>query len=240
VLRGKITGACSTCEGAGYRVLGGHCPQCHGSGAVRQRSWFGWFDTQTECAACHGGGIARQPCGACAGTGQAATQRYKVTVRFPHGVRDGDLLSVDGRDGRPGAPPATLNIRVEVLEHELLKLDADGTVLCDVPVDGFAWVANRSVEVPTLGGLQTIRLQRDQLNYRLKGQGFPVERRGPRGDQVITITPVFPQRLTTDQQILLDQLIATTSGPEATPSDERLRGWNQALRAWKRDKHGRN
>jgi molecular chaperone DnaJ len=234
VFRGKVTEDCLACEGAGYRVLGGHCPQCHGSGAIRQRSWFGWIGAQTECDACHGGGIARQPCDACAGSGKASPGPYMVTVRFPHGVRDGDLLSVNGRRGTPGSPPGDLSIRVEVKEHDLLKLDADGTVRCDVPVDGFAWIANRSVDVPTLGGLQTIQLQRGQLGYRLTGQGFPVERRGPRGDQVITISPIFPQRMTTDQQILLDQLIATTSGPDAKQSDERLRKWNQALRAWKR------
>ena len=233
VLRGKVTQACSACEGAGYRVLGGHCTQCRGSGAIRQRSWFGWIGAQAECDACHGGGIARQPCGGCAGTGKAATQRYKVAVRFPHGVRDGDLLSVHGRHGKPGSPPGELSIRLDVQDDDLLKLDKDGTLRCDVPVDGFAWIANRSVDVPTLDGLQTIQLQRDQLGYRLKGQGFPVERRGRRGDQLITISPIFPQRMTTDQQILLDQLIATTSGPNAKQSDERLRGWNQAMRAWK-------
>ena len=234
VLRGKVTEDCLACEGAGYRVLGGPCTRCHGSGAIRQRSWFGWIGAQTECDACHGGGIARQLCGGCAGTGKAATQRYKVTVRFPHGVRDGDLLSVDGRHGKPDSPPGELSIRVDVLDSDLLKLDKDGTLRCDVPVDGFAWIANRSVDVPTLDGLQTIQLQRDQLSYRLKGQGFPVERRGRRGDQLITISPIFPQRMSTDQQILLDQLIAITSGPDAKQSDERLRGWNQALRAWKR------
>ena len=233
VLRGKVTEDCSACEGAGHRVLGGHCPQCHGSGAIWQRPWFGWLAKQTECDACHGSGIARQVCAACGGNGKAATQRYKVTVRFPHGVRDGDLLSVDGRHGKPGSPPGDLSIRVEVRQHALLKLDKDGTVLCDLPVDGFMWIANRCVQVPTLGGLHSIQLQRDQLSYRLKGEGFPVERRGPRGDQRITISPIFPERMTTDQQILLDQLIATTSGPDAKPLDERLRGWNEALRTWK-------
>ena len=238
VLRGKVTDACSDCEGAGYRVLGGHCPECHGSGAVRDRSWFGWMSTPTECAACHGGGIARQPCGACTGTGKAATQRYQVSVRFPHGVRDGDLLSVPMRHGKPGSPPGELSIRVEVQEGDLLKLDADGTLRCDMVVDGFAWIANRAVEVPTLSGVQAMPLQRDQLTYRLKGEGFPVERRGPRGDQVITISPVFPPQMSTDQQILIDQLIATTSGPGAKRTDERLRQWNQALHAWKRTGRG--
>ena len=81
--------------------------------------------------------------------------------------------------------------------------------------------------------------RRDQLGDLLKGEGFPVERRGPRGDQRITISPIFPERMTTDQQILLDQLIATTSGPDAKPMDERLRGWNEALRTWKQGRLSR-
>lgn len=240
VLRGKITQACSDCEGAGYRVLGGHCRQCHGSGAIREHSWFGWIGRQTECDACHGGGIARQTCSSCTGTGKATIQRYKVTVRLPHGVRDGDLLSVDSRPGKPGSPPGDLNIRVEVQKHDLLELDEDGTLLCNVPADGFAWIANRSIDVPTLDGLHSIQLQRDQLSYWLKGRGFPVERRGPRGDQRIIISPIFPKRMSTDQQILLDQLIATTSGPDAKHADERLRRWYQDLRAWKPRGGGRS
>ena len=234
VLRGRVTQVCSPCEGAGYHVLGGHCPQCHGSGAIRSPSWFSWVGTQTECEACSGGGIAKRPCEACAGTGKAETQRYQVTVRFPHGVRDGDLLSVRGRRGKAGSPPGELSIRVEIRDHDLLTLEEDGTLRCEAVVDAFAWVANRTVEVPVLGGCRTIRLQGGQLEHRLEGEGFPVERRGPRGDQLITIVPVFPRRLTTDQQILIDQLIATTSGPDAVPSDERLRNWQQSVQGWKR------
>ena len=230
VLRGRITDPCSACAGAGVRLPAGPCPRCHGSGAIRQRAWFGWVGAQTKCEACLGSGLSQQPCSACAGTGKAVTRRYQVSVRFPPGVRDGDLLHVGAAQARPGALPGELDIRVELLADEWLSLDPDGTVRCELPVDGFAWIANRPVEVPTLGGLQTIPLQRDQLVYRLKGQGFPVERRGPRGDLLVTITPVFPQPMSTDQQILLDQLIATTSGPDAEPSDERLRKWQQTLR----------
>ena len=234
VLRGRVTQVCSPCEGAGYRVLGGHCVQCHGSGAIRSHSWFSWMGTETECEACSGGGIARRPCDACAGTGKADTQRYQVMVRFPHGVRDGDLLSVRGRGGKAGSPPGELSIRVEIRDHDLLTLEEDGTLRCEAMVDAFAWVANRTVEVPVLGGCRTIPLQGGQLEHRLEGEGFPVQRRGPRGDLLIAIVPVFPRRLSTDQQILIDQLIATTSGPDAVPSDERLRKWHQSLQAWKR------
>jgi molecular chaperone DnaJ len=234
VLQGKVTDACSSCEGAGYRVIGGHCSQCQGSGAVRQRAWFGWIGIQEECTACRGGGIARRPCDACDGTGKAQAHGYKFIVRIPHGVRDGDLLHVDGRRHKPGSTSCDLSIRVEVLKHDFLELDKDGTLRCEIHVGGFAWIANRAIDVPTLTGLHTVQLDRDQLSYRLRGQGFPIERRGPRGDQLIKVKPIFPRPLSTDQEILLDQLIATTSSPESQGVDERLWAWNRGLNEGKR------
>lgn len=234
VLRGRVVDACPVCAGAGLQLAAQPCLRCQGSGTIRQRAWFGWVGVQSSCDACLGSGLFRPACAACSGSGKAPARRYQVSVRLPPGVRDGDLLQVAATQGRAGALPGELNIRVALRRHEWLRLDPDGSVRCELPVDGFAWIANRPVEVPTLVGLQHLALQRDQLVYRLKGQGFPVERRGPRGDQLVTITPVFPSQLSTDQQILLDQLIATTSGPDAEASDPRLRAWQQALRRQRR------
>lgn len=234
VLRGKVTDICATCAGAGHQVLGGNCAQCGGSGAKPKRSFFGWPTGVTECEACLGGGIARQPCAACRGSGKMEPRGYKINVRIPHGVRDGDLLHVDGRRVRSEGPPADIEIRVEVAEHAFFKLEDDGTIRCEMPVDGFAWIANRLIQVPTVTGFQPVQLSRDRLSYRLKGQGFPVERRGARGDHLLTLVPIFPQQLSTDQQILLDQLSATTSGAGGEALDDRLRAWNRGLRAWER------
>ncbi|MEJ8825444.1 DnaJ C-terminal domain-containing protein [Variovorax humicola] len=233
-MQGKITDTCVVCAGAGHQVLGGNCAQCGGSGAIPKRAFFGWPTGYYECNACLGGGIARRPCKACAGAGKMAPRAYKVNVRIPPGVRDGALLHVNGGRPHPGSPPADLEIRVEVAEHAFFKLDDDGTTRCDIPVDGFAWIANRSIQVPTVVGLQALKLKRDQLAYRMKGHGFPVARGGVRGDQVVTVLPIFPDHLTADQEILLDQLLATTSGPAGLSSDSRLRTWNHSMRAWER------
>lgn len=239
VLRGKVTDVCATCAGAGHQVLGGNCGQCGGSGAIPKRSFFGWPSGYFECDACLGGGIARQPCPTCDGAGKMNARTYKINVRIPHGVRHGDLLHVAGRRSRQDSPPADLEIRVEVAEHAFFHLDDDGTIRCEIPVDGFAWIANRSIQVPTVTGLHALQLDREQLSYRLKGQGFPVARRGARGDQWVTLRPIFPDSLSIDQQILLDQLLATTSGAGAHAADERLRAWNRKLRAWERGQSDR-
>ncbi len=214
VVQGRITVGCRRCDGVGHRIVGGNCPTCGGSGAVRQPSWFGWISTQSECEACHGGGIARKQCAACDGTG-SETIEYSLRFRIPVGVRDGDQLLVDGGNQKPDPAPIDLNIRIELVEHDIFRLDADGTIRCEVPVDGFKWIANRSVEVPTLAGPASIQLDRSRLSHLLPGRGFPVERRGAPGDQLVVIKPVFPDTLSADQEILLDQLIATTAAGQS-------------------------
>ena len=233
VLRGKAAScACSGCAGAGWRPTGAACAGCDGTGTLRQRTWYGMFGSASTCAACGGSGLARQPCVACGGGGQCVVPGYRVTVRLPSGVRDGDSLQVDGRRMRPDQSPGDLLIRVAVLAHPFFVLDDDGTLRCELPVNGFAWLANRPLAVPTLAGLHTLALDREQRDYRLAGQGFPVSRRGPRADLLIRIQPSFPDRLSTDQQILLDQLVATGMGPEGSAADARLAAWQAELRDW--------
>ncbi|MES2090549.1 MAG: DnaJ C-terminal domain-containing protein [Pseudomonadota bacterium] len=231
-MQGKVTETCTPCAGAGYQILGGVCPTCDGSGTQRKRTWYGWLATTDDCEDCQGTGIARQVCAACEGTGKASSGSYKIPVRIPHGVRDNDLLHVDGRLLRRGAPAINLDLRISVMPHPFFKLDDDGTIRCEIPVDGFAWIANRTIDVPTLTGLHSLPLSREQLSYRLSGQGFPIERRSSRGDQIITIQPLFPERLSTDQEILLDQLVASSSRANGPAQSAQVSAWSQTLQAW--------
>lgn len=236
VLRGKVTATCTDCAGMGFRILQGHCTPCGGSGTLQKRSFFGWSaGSATECETCLGNGTGRAACATCEGTGKLAPRTYRMKVRIPQGVRHGDLLHVDGRRVRADGPNADVEIRVEIAAHHLFRLDDDGTIHCDMPVDGFAWMANRPLKVPTVSGFQTVQLSRDRLSYRLDGHGFPVQRRGSRGDQIVTLTPIFPSRFSIDQQILLDQLTATGFDANGEPLDERLRAWNRELRAWEKE-----
>ncbi len=237
VLQGKVVDTCESCSGRGYRLPESACVPCEGSGEVKQPAWFGWLNTRLACEGCGGKGTVRIQCVDCHGTGKLDVRRYQVNARIPHGVRGGDMLNVSAQRTRSQHAAVDLHLRVELIEHPLLKLDEDRTVRCEMPVDGFAWIANRSISVPTLTGLQPLALNRDRLTYRLKNVGYPLERRGARGDQVVTVQPIFPERLNADQDILLDQLIAALSGPEGHASDHRLRTWQRELRAWERSLH---
>ena len=239
VLQGKLADTCASCMGVGYQMPELACEPCEGSGQVGQTSWFGWLNTKVDCEACSGLGRFRLDCQVCAGSGKLDNRRYQVKARIPHGVRSGDRLTVSPRRTRAGDTAVELQLRIELIDHDLFTLEPDGTVRCEMPVDGFAWIGNRTVQVPTLAGLQPLALNREQLAYRLEQQGFPVQRRGARGDLVITVRPVFPQRMSADQDILLDQLMATFSGPDGRSEDPRLNAWQLNVQAWERSRQRR-
>jgi molecular chaperone DnaJ len=233
VLQGEIAGDCGDCAATGLQSRVGECQACGGAGQVRQPLWFGWASTLAECSACQGRGVVRQPCGACEGTGKAPARKYRCRVTIPPGMRDGDLLHFPSRArAHPGENKEALSIRVELQPHEFFELEEDGTVKCEVPVDGFAWIANRWIVVPTPTGLQQMRLRRGHLGYRIKGQGYPSERSGPRADCIVTVVPVFPEQFSRKQEAQIDRLIATNSCAAGTAAGIRFSEWNQSLEKW--------
>lgn len=180
------------------------CAACEGEGTVKRPSWYGWMSSSTACSAC-------------AGRGKLA-RGYRHTVRIPPGARAGDRLQAHTAAG-------PLELQIEIAPHPIFRLEDDGTVRCEMPVDGFAWMAERWVEVPTLAGLQQMRLRRAHRSYRLRGQGFP-DRSGVRGDCVVAIEPRFPEQLSAEQEALLERLSATGAAP--------LADWKRKLRSWER------
>lgn len=224
VLRGQLAQSCEACGGQGLRFPGGACATCEGEGEVRERAWYGWMATRVTCPDCSGDGRARLACSPCGSTGKLAPRKYELKVRIPAGVRDGDLLGVPPTRGGTG-PEGGLDLHIELQPHPLFTLEADGTLRCTMPVDGFRWLGSRRVEVPTLAGSQPLALRHGECVYRLPGQGFPATRRGARADLVVTVQPVFPQPWTSDQQILLDRLIATTTAAPTGPLAE----WQRQL-----------
>ena len=233
-LSGHLTHTCNNCVGTGQRVLAQACSTCRGSGAVRTTSLFGWmWRNEESCTDCGGDGRQRAPCDACDGKGEQ-TVTYRRRVRFPAGVREGHELSLP--TSRHGDMEIGLELQVEIEPHPFFALDDEGVLRCEMPVNGYAWMAGRWVDVPTPDGAQQMRLNRDALVYRLRGQGFPGKVRGPRGDYLVKVVPVFPTQEDPVQEALLDQLIASsTSAAEADPSQS-LGQWQRQMKRWNSSK----
>lgn len=209
VLQGTAIETCVACAGRGHAREPQPCTPCAGKGRIHERTWFGWYGVATPCADCAGVGSVQTTCAACKGRGKTEVISYRQSVRLPAFVRHGDVLHVPA--GRARAAVA-LEIHVEVSPHDCLVRDeSDGTVRCEFAVDAFGWIANRTIDVPTLRGPQPLQLQRGQVVYRLPGLGFPPRSGANPSDQIVIIVPRFPALLSRKQQRLLDQLADSSS-----------------------------
>jgi molecular chaperone DnaJ len=228
-LRGHFSHLCNACVGQGQRVLAKGCSSCKGSGAVRKAALFGWLWNEESCADCGGDGRQRAPCDVCDGSGECNVA-YRRRVRFPAGLREGHVLSVPPT--HHGDLELGLELQVEIEPHPMFTLDGDGVLRCEMPVNGYAWMAARWVEVPTPDGLQQMRLNRDALVYRLSGQGFPTAPRGPRGDYIVRVVPVFPNNDDPAQEALLDELIASSTRAAAADRNQLMGQWQRRMKRW--------
>jgi molecular chaperone DnaJ len=206
-------------------------------GSVRTTSLFGWLATRSTCTDCEGSGRVRQVCRACEGHGKRSVA-YRRTVHVPGGVRKGEVLSAEDAAEQKDYFAGTLELHVDIAEHEFFVPGDDGELRCEMPVDGLAWIASTWVDVPTLTGLHRMRLQRGRHVYRLRGQGLPLERGGTaRGDYLVTVVPTFPDEFTAAQQALLDQLVQSSLATQDFVAGP-LRTWRRTVEAWKRSARG--
>jgi molecular chaperone DnaJ len=225
-MRGRWTCACVSCAGLGEQVL--LCQACRGKGTVRQALLFGWSWTELACKSCGGEGVERKPCSDCLGQGHREIA-YRRSVRIPAGVRDGVVLTVSlAQEGHE----LGLELHVALEPHPFFVLE--GNVLsCEMPVSGYAWMANCWVEVPAPEGLTKMRLRRDALDYRLPGQGFPLHTRGPRGDLLVRIAPTFDDDGDAAHQALLARLIEASTCAAQVKEGHPLAQWRQRLQGWR-------
>jgi molecular chaperone DnaJ len=211
-LRGEILEDCVDCAGTGVHAQPAPCADCHGTGRARQALWFSWMTPPAECSACSGQGSLRHGCATCATTGKAAPRKYRCRVQVPAGVRADDVLDVSAQvEGRQRKHRLALRVRIALREHTTFSVRSDGTLACELAVDGFAWTANRWIEVPTVRGTQQMRLRRGTLNYRVKGGGLPWLEAGAAADCIVSVVPRFPEEFSPAQEALIDQLMASNS-----------------------------
>jgi molecular chaperone DnaJ len=137
-----------------------------------------------------------------------------VNARIPAGVRDGQKIRLRGK-GRPGdhgAPAGDLVVTVHVAPHPVFT--ADGTNLrLTVPVAFDEAALGATIEVPTLDGTP-VRLKVPAGTpsgrvLRVKGRGI-----GNKGDLLVTVQVVVPQRLSDAAREAVQAFGIATSGED--------------------------
>jgi molecular chaperone DnaJ len=218
---------CTNCRGSGAEP-GTHpirCPQCNGSGEVRrvQQSIFGSFVNVATCPRCEGEGeIVSTPCHTCKGAKRIQVTR-KIKVTIPAGVDDGTQIRLagEGEAGTRGGPPGNLYIVISVKKHPFFQREGDDLLL-DLPINFVQAALGDEVRVPILPeGEVTLTIPpgtQHGKTFRIKEQGVPHLRRNGRGNLLVTVHIVVPQKLTDKQKELLREFGKTL---EKQPGDSR-------------------
>jgi molecular chaperone DnaJ len=219
---------CPQCQGSGAepgtRPI--RCPQCNGTGEVRrtQQTILGQFVSVTPCPRCHGEReIVTTPCSVCKGQKRVNRMR-KLSVTIPAGVDDGMRIRLagEGEAGERGGPPGSLYVVLRVKAHPLFQRQ-ESDIILEYPISIVQATLGAEVKVPTMDGASELNIPAGTQHgtvFRLRGKGAPVLRSSRRGDQVVTVKVVVPDRLNDKQRKLLEEL-GESLGLEALNKDNR-------------------
>jgi molecular chaperone DnaJ len=218
---------CERCSGSGCEP-GTHpstCRTCGGAGEVRtvRRTILGQMMTATPCSACRGTGREiLSPCRDCRGDGRV-TLPATVEVQVPAGIDDGQRLRLAGRG--PAAPrggeAGDLYVSIAVRPHARFQRDGDDLHhVLRLPMTQAALGAHLRIE--TLDGEEDLLIPAGTQTgkvFRLRGRGVPALRGRGRGDLIVSVEIVVPEKLSAEEAQLVRRL-AELRGEEVAPREE--------------------
>ncbi|MBI4664809.1 MAG: molecular chaperone DnaJ [Nitrospinae bacterium] len=201
---------CSACEGSRSEPgsKSSVCPTCRGAGKVTRSQ--GFFAISTECPSCRGEGVKiTNPCKKCKGSGQTL-ERKKLSVKIPAGVETGSQLRLkgEGEPGRNGGPAGNLYVVLFIKEDEVFKRHGDDIVVT-VPITFSQAALGADITIPTLEGEKEFNIPaatQSESIHRLQGMGVPHLRHYGRGDLIVRLVVMTPEKLGKRQEELFREL----------------------------------
>jgi len=227
-----MTQPCPDCRGTGAK--GGTalelCPECDGRGQVRrsQNLRSSQLISITECPMCHGTGKRiREACPTCDASGVVRRSK-RIQVTIPPGIEDGAVL----RLARQGAPSGGLgpagDLFVQVLidsSRSIRREGADAYTETRVPLS--TAIFGGETRIPTITGQALLKIPpgtQPEVQFRMRGEGFPRLRGASRGDLIVRVHVELPENLTAHQKELLHEALGSPTGMSAPTKKSGLFG----------------
>lgn len=205
---------CETCEGRGAKDAKAlkQCPQCQGTGEIRQvsRSMFGQFINVSPCNHCGGSGqVISNPCPDCKGEGRV-TAEDTVSVKIPAGVEDGNYIPLRGKGNAGKRNGQSGDIIVVIGESKHNHFTRHGNdVVYQLNISYPDAVLGTEIEVPTLYETEKIKIEagtQPGSNIRMKEMGIPHLNSYGKGDQVVVVNVFVPKELNSKEKELIKEL----------------------------------
>lgn len=202
----EVTEECGTCHGSGAApgATVKVCPECSGRGVISFGQ--GGFAVNRPCPMCMGRGqVPSERCPTCNGSGEVRA-RKKLMVQVPTGIDSGAKIRLKGQGGRgtSGGAPGDLVITFQVQPDRFYKREGLDLV-AELPLNIAQATLGSKVRVATLDEKRvTIRIPAGTSagkRFRIRGQGIARDER--RGDLIVEVTIVAPEKLTQEQEQLM-------------------------------------
>jgi len=204
----EVNEECGTCGGSGA-AKGARmqpCAECGGRGVISFGQ--GGFAVNRPCPACLGKGtVPSEKCGACNGAGASRAHR-KVLITVPSGTESGSKIRLKGQGGRGvrGGEAGDILITFQVQDDSAWTREGLDLVT-HARVNIAQATLGSKVKVQTLDE-KTVTLSLPAgtpsgKRFRVRGQGIAKE--GQRGDLLVEVQLVVPERLTAEQERLMKQ-----------------------------------
>jgi molecular chaperone DnaJ len=202
----EVNEECQTCKGTGGAPGSKMqtCSECGGRGSISFGQ--GGFAVQRPCPQCLGRGqIPSEPCATCGGSGEVRA-RKKIVVTVPEGTDSGTKIRLKGQGGRGSrsGPPGDLLINFIVQPDRFYKREGM-ELIAKLPINIAQATLGTKVSVNTIDGKRvTIKIPSGTPSgkrFRVPGQG--VKKGDQRGDLIVEVEIVVPERLTEEQEKMM-------------------------------------
>jgi len=224
-IRIKVKDSCEKCSGTGSKSrYVKTCPQCRGSGSVRQvqRSLFGQMQTIVSCPTCNGtGDVIDSPCPNCSGSGRKLSSK-KIKVHIPAGVQQGQYIRLPKQGNASFGKGVKGDILVVISERDdkIFSRD-DENLFIEYPISFSQAALGDTLSIPTIYG-KTIKVKvtqgtQSEKVLRIKGQGLAAVNRGYKGDMYVKLRVITPTKLTEKEKSLYSKLSEFDAKRSLTP-----------------------
>jgi molecular chaperone DnaJ len=202
----EVNEECPVCKGSGGApgAKMQTCPECGGRGSISFGQ--GGFAVQRPCPRCLGRGqIPSEVCKNCGGSGEIRAHRT-IAVTVPEGTDTGMKIRLRGQGGHgaKNGPPGDLIINFVVQPDRFYKREGLD-LIATVPINIAQATLGSKVNVKTIDGKKvSIRIPSGTPSgkrFRVRGQG--VKKGDQRGDLIVEVEIVVPEKLTVEQEKMM-------------------------------------
>lgn len=203
---------CTDCKGSGSAGGGGRkmCPDCRGTGQVRQNT--GFFSIASTCRRCGGAGtIIENPCKKCGGSG-LERKKQKILITIPAGVEEGKRITIpkQGNAGSGGGAYGDLYVFIFIKPHTLFERSGND-LYCAIPISLTQAALGAELTVTGLNDKKlTVKIPAGTQYgdaVRVRGEGVPAAS-GRTGDLYLKVIVKVPSKLSSKARDLLAQVAA--------------------------------